>query len=320
MRHRRAGAWTAILCADWSKDRRKREVYAASPGERRVWRADPPASGWDVAEVLNAAARIRGCRRGPALIGFDAPIGVPRSFLEATGSRSFLGWLQHRRSPDAFELCRSAGEWSARQPFFHVPKGRGSKQAFYARMRHLGVEPVRAIDRQANAKSPFIAAGIPGSVGSSVIDLWRDLSRCRRRVAIWPFDGPLEGLRRERRPVVVEIYPRVAYALALSESPSHQRTRLAVAKTRSDVRAAYLAQMLAAEGWMRRLGVDTRNVEEAKDSEDAFDALVAAAGLLRCVLERTRLSDDRFEDRLSEGGILGSGSVRLDLPERTFRP
>ena len=62
----RGRTWSVILCADWSKKPGKREVYAASPQTRRVWRVDPPAGGWDVAAVIRAAQRIRGGRRSPS--------------------------------------------------------------------------------------------------------------------------------------------------------------------------------------------------------------------------------------------------------------
>lgn len=317
----RGRTWSVILCADWSKEPgRKREVYAASPQTRRVWRLDPPAGGWDVAAVLRTAQRIRGGRRPPALVGFDAPIGLPASFVDVSGSRSFLGWLLHRRDPDAFEPCRDVEEWSVKRPFFGVPKGKGSLAAFAARIHQEGVEPLREIEKRTHAKSVFITSGIPGSVGSSAIDLWCGLSQFRRHVAVWPFDGPLAVLRRGTRPVVAEIYPRVAYALAISRDPAKVRAPLSVAKGRPEERDAFLAQMLSAKSWVREWAVDLRNLDEAKAREDAFDALVAASGLLRCVLERSPLSDRQLEDTCAEGGILGSGSVRLDLSEKPFQP
>jgi hypothetical protein len=187
-------------------------------------------------------------------------------------------------------------------------------------MHRDGVKPLREIETLTHAKSVFITSGIPGSVGSSAIDLWRGLSPIRNHVAVWPFDGSLAVLRRGRRPVVGEIYPRVAYALAVSPDPAPQRAPMSVAKGGQEERAAFLAQMLGAGSWVHDWGVDLRNLDEAIAGEDAFDALVSAAGLLRCVLERSPLSDRKLEDSCAEGGILGSGSVRLDLSERPFRP
>lgn len=60
------------------------------------------------------------------------------------------------------------------------------------------------------------------------------------------------------------------------------------------------------------------DVARAQESEDAFDAFVTATGLLRCVLEKTAMSDAEFEDPIAEGGILGSGSVRLRGRHSTF--
>jgi hypothetical protein len=139
-------------------------------------------------------------------------------------------------------------------------------------------------------------------------------------VALWPFDGTLESLVHGKRIVVAEIYPRVAYSLAISRPAVQQRAPLAVSKTLREHRSAFLREMLSAGSWVDRAKVEIRNVGEAEASEDAFDALVAACGLLRCILERTPLSDRRLEDRAAEGGILGCGSVCLDLPEITFRP
>jgi hypothetical protein len=61
-------------------------------------------------------------------------------------------------------------------------------------------------------------------------------------------------------------------------------------------------------------------LDQEWDSEDAFDAFVTATALLRCILEGTAISDSRFEDRVAGGGILGSGSVRLDEREEAFKP
>jgi hypothetical protein len=59
----------------------------------------------------------------------------------------------------------------------------------------------RAVDEATGAKSPFIAAGIPDSVGSSAIALWREQQTLRasgRDVAVWPFDDFDACLRRWR--------------------------------------------------------------------------------------------------------------------------
>ena len=65
------------------------------------------------------------------------------------------------------------------------------------------------------------------------------------------------------------------------------------------------------------LGVTIENLTEAETNEDDFDACVTAAALLRCVLEHLPLYASPLDTR-AEGGILGTGSVNLDLSEQTF--
>lgn len=100
--------WAAILSADWSKDPRKREVYAASPAERRVARVQPPSAGWTVSSVLGAADRICSSHRAAVLVGFDAPLGVPASYWAALGRTG--GW---KPGKDA-DRARSGGNRPAR--------------------------------------------------------------------------------------------------------------------------------------------------------------------------------------------------------------
>lgn len=76
--------------------------------------------------------------------------------------------------------------------------------------------------------------------------------------------------------------------------------------------------MPSSGGSLLASGEGLDDVTTAEQSEDAFDALVTAVGLLRCVLEETPLSDPTLEDRICEGGILGSGSVDLKLREQAF--
>ncbi len=108
--------------------------------------------------------------------------------------------------------------------------------------------------------------------------------------------------------MVAEIYPRIAYGLTIDRVPVAERVRLSVTKGRREDRAAFLEALQAADGWMRYLDVALEGVEAAKASEDAFDTLISAVALLRCVLDRTPLSDPRFEDAVNEGGFSGSGA------------
>jgi diadenosine tetraphosphate (Ap4A) HIT family hydrolase len=186
-------------------------------------------------------------------------------------------------------------------------------------MRESGVEPLRDVDKVTAAKSLFILSGIPGSVGSSVVDLWPALSGILANrpagVRLWPFD--------EAQPetvaagvVLAEIYPRALYASALASEAPPLRARLSVAKGDRKCRRTAIDSLMA-QDWVREHGVRFEDVEAETITEDAFDALLSAAGLLRCVLDGTPLGwsgSDPFE-----GGILGLDSLNLSLPERTFR-
>jgi len=315
---RRSPPWPAlVLCADWSRFQANREVYSAHVAEKRVERVTPPDGGWTVAAVLHEAARRRPTRQA-VLVGFDAPLGLPRSFLEHAGARSFPAWLASVEA-GAFGSVSEPEAWCVARPFFRVPAGTGSLTAFVRSMEKQGIAAKREIDRRTRAKPVFITSGIPGAVGSSAVDLWQGLANAPAHV-VWPFDGPWEVLSQGEVPIVAEIYPRLAYALAQSPLAHRERRPLAVAKTKRPIREAFLVQMTRSDGWLSRHGVTLDEVSKAQalESEDAFDALVTAAGLLRCVLERTPLSDPALEDSVAEGGILGSGSVRLDLPEESF--
>ncbi|HXY40156.1 MAG TPA: hypothetical protein VEQ10_10810 [Vicinamibacteria bacterium] len=250
-------------------------------------------------------------------MGFDAPIGMPRSYLAAVGAADFRGWL--RRAPPAALVPAGPGEeWSLERPFLAIPPGEGERRRAEQRFRDRGVDWMREVEKRTGAKPVFVASGIPGAVGSSAIDLWKGLQPLDGRVPMWPFDGSLETLLRGRTPVVVaEIYPRLAYSIAIGMAGPARRSRLAVAKTRGTGRP-FIASAVAPSRWVRRRRVGLEGLSRAARSDDAFDALVSAMAVLRCVLDRTPLVDRRFEDGEAEGGILLSGGVRLDLKEQVF--
>jgi hypothetical protein len=135
----------------------------------------------------------------------------------------------------------------------------------------------------------------------------------------WPFHGALETLLASHTVVAAEIYPRAAYALALSREAAGVRGPMQVAKTQREVREAALAD-LQAHPWLLEQGVRLHDLKEATDSDDAFDALLSAAGLLRCILEDTPLVSDAHVDPVAEGGILGTGSLDLTLRETSYSP
>jgi Uma2 family endonuclease len=211
--------------------------------------------------------------------------------------------------------AKAAEAWSIDQPFFSIPPGAGSRRRWEAALRERGIEALRRVDVITGAKPVFVVSGIPGSVGSAARDVWAGLAAAHaegRPFSIWPFEPNGDGV------TVAEIYPRAAYALALSPEPADWRAPLAVAKTQAALRADAV-RLLREAAWVCAQGVSLEDTDAAIRSEDDFDALFAAAGLLRCVLEGTALSSTALEDPVAEGGILGTGSINFGVDWRAFR-
>ncbi len=204
---------------------------------------------------------------------------------------------------------------------FRVPSGRGGLTSYHAIARSNGVNLYRMVDRKTGAKTLFAKSGIPGAVGGSASALWSELAHHMRRTRtfrVWPFEGQLDLLVGTAPIIVGEVYPRAAYATALSDEPPITRSRLALGKTHASARREAIRELQDAR-WVRALGVSIADLGAAQDSEDNFDACITAAALLRCVLEEVPLCSTSLSSDHAEGGILGSGAINLALSERTFR-
>jgi hypothetical protein len=315
---------SAILCADWGKESRKRAVYVADVSARLVRRVS--ADCWSVAAVLEEAEQWSST--GSVLATFDAPLGVPESYLAALSRVSsgqppatFLDVLARARlMPRFFDGSSVARDWRIERPFFSVPAGEGGLGSYVDAAAGHGVTLYRRIDRVTDAKAVFVKSGIPGSVGSAACALWQELAdrlTTGRTFKVWPFEGDIEMLLHSTPVVVGEIYPRVAYATALLDVAAGSRAPLIVAKTDLGVRREAIASLRGAS-WVRWLRVRFENLAEAEANEDDFDACVTAGALLRCVLEGSPLCPPQLESASSEGGMLGTGSVNLRLPQQTF--
>jgi len=128
---------SAILCADWGKEADKRAVYMADVPARIVRRLEGRA--WSVGGVLTEAERLASSGRGPVLATFDAPLGVPESYLVAAARvpswrspETFLEFLAHAHaSPNFFNGTSVAADWRVERPFFSVPAGAGEGDGFH---------------------------------------------------------------------------------------------------------------------------------------------------------------------------------------------
>ena len=130
---------------------------------------------------------------------------------------------------------------------------------------------------------------------------WSSASCCRTigASASGPFDGTLETVLGERRVVIAEMYPAIAYTAALGADLPH--VRIPIGKTRRDERVAAL-RALSSAVWVARHDVTLGDLEAADHNEDDFDALMFAAAALRCVVEERSLAEEA--DAVAEGGML----------------
>ena len=316
--------FTAIICADWGKAPRKRAVYVADMPRRIVSRIE--RGPYSFATVLEQAHET--AVGGPVLATFDAPFGVPISYLRAAAREwkldpdiTFLDLLKVAATREQFfAAVATETEWSISRPFFAVPAGEQGLNRYKHASAKKGVDLWRRIDRKTGAKPVFVKWGIPGSAGSAAADLWQSLAvdlHASRRYRVWPFEGTLHELCESRSVVVAEVYPRATYATALHDGPIEHRAQLSVAKTHSEVRR-YAIEALTQSAWVREHHVTLKDLAATLHNEDDFDACLTAAALLRCQIENLPLHESALSSPHAEGGILGTGSVNLELPRRVF--
>ncbi len=314
-----------FLSADWSKDAKKRSVHVADLHERRIRYAE--CGGWNLAKLLALARKY--AHWGPVLIGIDLAIGLPNRYWQALlcsgrhgDPASFVEWLG-QRDPDSdfFRRVRSPSEWRVDRPFFHVPKGKGGRKSFEEK---LDGGFYRRIDAKAGAKPLFAVSGIPGVVGSATRAFWKELVPLLRAgdrdFAVWPFEGELNELLRDRRIVLAETYPALAYGTVLAgELPAHQ---VLVAKTKCEQRRA-VCERIAVARWVESAHVDLGDLgplqDDTESAEDAFDSHVTAAAVMRCILDNRPLVAPDWIDPVAEGSMLLAGPVDPAPPSRRFR-
>ena len=132
-------------------------------------------------------------------------------------------------------------------------------------------------------------------------DVWRTLLADVQGVGgrVWPFDGSLAALTATPGVVLGEIHPPAAYAIAKADENGR----------------AGAIRLLQQADWVREHGIILGGLEAARRSENAFDALVSVATLLRAVMEGKPL--DAGLTHPMEGGILGAGSPNLEVREST---
>jgi hypothetical protein len=227
--------------------------YVAVDWSGRVARAEDhivaaEVAGRELVRVVGHRTRpevvadlIERAERNPTVVvGFDFAFSLPAWFV------SHLGCAD---APSFWDVVRAEGEgWLRECPApFWGRKGR-SKPTDLVLLRDTDcrIAPVSGI----TPKSPFQIGGA-GAVGSGSLRGMPYLISLRDAgFSIWPFDPP-------RRPLVVEIYPRVLTGVVRKSSPQ--------------ARSVYLAE--------RHSEIDSHLAALASASEDAFDATVSALAM-----------------------------------------
>jgi hypothetical protein len=278
----------SLFHADWSVDAKKRWVTHSARTDTG-WQVEAPRLVGNViafvSELFSAAP--------PVLAGFDFPIGLPLAYGEQTGFADFSTALQ------AF----GTGEWAEFYLVAETPQQISRTRPFYprasssnARQEHLlhrlQMESIDELLRRCDRATSSRRAACPifwtlgaNQVGKAAISGWKEVivPALRRGAGLWPFDGPLASLARERVLVLAETYPAEAYGhigIAFKRGMSKRRQRdrshaMASLLQWSGSRGVVLSPKL--DSWIRD-GFGSR-----PEGEDSFDALVGVLGMIEIV-------------------------------------
>jgi hypothetical protein len=308
-----------VAHADWSATPAKRWCCIAVRDRHGAFRVEAPAPVGRLGDFF-AALRARAGRRGPVLVGFDFPLGLPRRYARAAGIgdfRAFLARAGRGRFRAFYEVAGSPREIALERPFFPVRAGDKGEFGHRHLIAGLGLADktglYRAVDYgrgyRPDAAAMFWTLG-PKQVGKATIAGWRDLVapalRADDAIALWPFDGSFADCLASAALTVVEAYPAEYYR--------HLDLPLVRAGSKRDP-IARRRQAPTIVAWARANGVALvpalrgalgRGFGDRADGEDRFDAVVGTLGILNVVLgNRAPGEPDDPLIRRVEGWTLG---------------
>jgi len=256
---------------------------------------------------------------GGIAVGFDFPMGLPRSYARQVGVdsfRDFLGLIGTPAWVDFFQVAERATEISPGRPFFPVratQKGQVSQQMLCRGLGVASMQELRRLCELATASRPaaecmFWTLG-PRQVGKAMITGWRDVLLPAVRgprselFRLWPFDGDLSDLAGPGRAVLLEAYPGEMYGHF--DIMGNNKRAQAWRKPAGE-------RMLR---WADRVGVQVHTDLRAllddgfgprPEGEDAFDAVTGLFGMLNVLLGHRGSGYPRDAGvREVEGWILG---------------
>jgi hypothetical protein len=302
---------THICHADWGTDPSKRWLARAQFGAERRYIAEAARPVGDHKHLITSIRSEIGSQ-GCALVGFDFPIGVPEPYASAARIEEFKSLLLELGTgawADFFTVSRIAADISIHRPFYPFRPG-GTQQAHV--LKALGLQHVDDLRRQCERKQSGRRAACAlvwtlgaNQVGKGAIVGWRDVLapalRHDKSVALWPFDGQLDGLLQPGKIVIAETYPAECYGWFFSE-PLRGKGKL-------EVRRRIGAHLLS---WAINRSVELTAAlrEEIEvgfpEGDDAFDAVVGLFGMIEVVTGK-RQAGEPHDDRTRrvEGWILG---------------
>jgi len=309
-----------IVHADWGTNPKKRVSATARrlpDGRYRIKAPEIVGRSGSWRQRLNVPSDDSGA----CLIGFDFPIGVPRTYAARAGIRSFPEALANFGDGDwssFYDVCATPAQISLRRPFFP----NSCPVAGMCRQEHLTAALGLTWDelhRRCERKTAERRAACPlfwtlggNQVGKGSIAGWRECVQPTvdegGDIGLWPFDGALLALLESRSVVIVETYPTEFYAhLGFrlgggkgngKQSPS---ARQAVSKHLLTAAAQFGCEFTEAAHEAVTGGFGPR-----RDGEDPFDAMVGVLGILKCLhaSEPIDAPADRAVQSV-EGWILG---------------
>ncbi|HBB16012.1 MAG TPA: DUF429 domain-containing protein [Syntrophus sp. (in: bacteria)] len=284
-----------VAHADWSKDPKKRWL-AIGNLVGSVYHLSAPNHAGDTASLL---LRLSRQAVGSLIVGFDFPIGLPNAFAasaQISGFKDILPQLGTEKWATFYKVSNCRADISVTRPFYPYRPG-GTSQAHLTKalgMRHIH-DLLRICERRTATRGDacvlFWTLG-PKQVGRGAIVGWREvlapaLKDSNLDVAVWPFDGTLDQLLRNRQCIVVETYPAEA-CLHLGMTPPGRAWSKRDQKDRTK-QGCHLFKWAESRGVIIETDLEDKILDgfgTTVAGEDPFDAVLGLMSMIEVLLDR----------------------------------